>query len=319
MNCPHCTKPLENIITKERFDEVNEERKQALALHAHLAANTVEARRARDAGEVPIGAIVALDGDIIGQTIRIGRVPFTVLGVLGFSFKAILIKLAYAWHPVDAVTLLALRMLFSAPFFIAMAWWAGRRPAAGAPASAPAVAESATGPVLVATGGGLLVPPGDTEALAHPTGIPADPSTGRPQAVTQAQRDLARRGRVLLDHVLHTVGQHAQRDRRIGHLPGRAGMDGVGREQHAHAPVARQVQLVGFVLGPVAVVVEVAERVLERLCGEDRLRMEVDDNGALVDSVGYGATDSPAGLAAWILVHPGFAQWTYGADPDKSP
>ena len=35
-----------------------------------------------------------------------------VLGVLGFSFKAILIKLAYAWHPVDAVTLLALRMLF---------------------------------------------------------------------------------------------------------------------------------------------------------------------------------------------------------------
>jgi drug/metabolite transporter (DMT)-like permease len=51
-----------------------------------------------------------------------------VLGVLGFSFKAILIKLAYAWHPVDPVTLLALRMLFSAPFFIAMAWWAGRRP-----------------------------------------------------------------------------------------------------------------------------------------------------------------------------------------------
>jgi drug/metabolite transporter (DMT)-like permease len=53
-----------------------------------------------------------------------------VLGVLGFSFKAILVKLAYAWHPIDAVTLLALRMLFSAPFFVAMAWWAGRRPEA---------------------------------------------------------------------------------------------------------------------------------------------------------------------------------------------
>ena len=52
----------------------------------------------------------------------------SVFGVLGFSFKAILIKLAYAWHPVDAVTLLALRMLFAAPFFVAMAWWAGRRP-----------------------------------------------------------------------------------------------------------------------------------------------------------------------------------------------
>jgi pimeloyl-ACP methyl ester carboxylesterase len=36
-------------------------------------------------------------------------------------------------------------------------------------------------------------------------------------------------------------------------------------------------------------------------------------------TVGYGATDSPAGLAAWVLVHPGFAQWRYGADPEKSP
>ena len=36
-------------------------------------------------------------------------------------------------------------------------------------------------------------------------------------------------------------------------------------------------------------------------------------------TVGYGATDSPAGLAAWILVHPGFAQWMYGDDPGKSP
>lgn len=49
-----------------------------------------------------------------------------VLGVLGFSFKAILIKLAYAWAPVDAVSLLTLRMLYSAPFFVVMAWWAGR-------------------------------------------------------------------------------------------------------------------------------------------------------------------------------------------------
>ncbi|MHB8272605.1 epoxide hydrolase family protein [Bradyrhizobium sp.] len=34
-------------------------------------------------------------------------------------------------------------------------------------------------------------------------------------------------------------------------------------------------------------------------------------------TVGYAATDSPAGLAAWILVHPGFAQWT--GDPGLSP
>jgi len=36
-------------------------------------------------------------------------------------------------------------------------------------------------------------------------------------------------------------------------------------------------------------------------------------------TVGYGATDSPAGLAAWVLVHPGFAQWRYGADHNQSP
>ena len=36
-------------------------------------------------------------------------------------------------------------------------------------------------------------------------------------------------------------------------------------------------------------------------------------------AVGYGLTDSPAGLAAWVLVHPGFARWTYGDDPEKSP
>jgi len=36
-------------------------------------------------------------------------------------------------------------------------------------------------------------------------------------------------------------------------------------------------------------------------------------------TVGYGATDSPAGLAAWVLVHPGFKDWKYGADPGQSP
>src|SRR5882762_4828071 len=53
-----------------------------------------------------------------------------VVGVLGFSFKAILIKLAYAWTSIDPVTLLTLRMLYSAPFFIAMAWFSGRGPTA---------------------------------------------------------------------------------------------------------------------------------------------------------------------------------------------
>lgn len=55
---------------------------------------------------------------------------FAILGVLGFSFKAILVKLAYAWDPsMDPVTLLALRMIYASPFFVVMAWWAGRRAA----------------------------------------------------------------------------------------------------------------------------------------------------------------------------------------------
>ncbi len=35
-------------------------------------------------------------------------------------------------------------------------------------------------------------------------------------------------------------------------------------------------------------------------------------------AVGYGLTDSPAGLAAFMLVHPGFAGWSYGDDPAET-
>jgi drug/metabolite transporter (DMT)-like permease len=46
---------------------------------------------------------------------------------IAFSGKGVIIKLAYR-HGVDAVTLLALRMLFSAPFFVLLGWWASRAP-----------------------------------------------------------------------------------------------------------------------------------------------------------------------------------------------
>jgi hypothetical protein len=36
-------------------------------------------------------------------------------------------------------------------------------------------------------------------------------------------------------------------------------------------------------------------------------------------AVGYGLTNSPAGLAGWMLVHGGFGKWTYGNDPKQSP
>jgi drug/metabolite transporter (DMT)-like permease len=52
-------------------------------------------------------------------------VTFALLAAVGFSAKAILVKLAYL-DSVDAVTLLALRMVFAAPFFIGVALWAQR-------------------------------------------------------------------------------------------------------------------------------------------------------------------------------------------------
>ncbi len=48
-----------------------------------------------------------------------------VLGAAAFSGKAIIVKLAYRYG-VDAVTLLMYRMLFGLPFFLGLAWWAGR-------------------------------------------------------------------------------------------------------------------------------------------------------------------------------------------------
>ena len=53
-------------------------------------------------------------------------VLFALLAAVGFSAKAILVKLAYLDH-VDAITLLALRMVFSVPVFIGVALWARYR------------------------------------------------------------------------------------------------------------------------------------------------------------------------------------------------
>ena len=56
-----------------------------------------------------------------------------VAGAVAFSGQAIIVKLAYR-HGVDAVTLNALRSGVALPFFLALAWWAGRgKPALAAP------------------------------------------------------------------------------------------------------------------------------------------------------------------------------------------
>ncbi|PMZ95459.1 MULTISPECIES: DMT family transporter [unclassified Pseudomonas] len=59
---------------------------------------------------------------------------YAVLAALGFSFKAIFVKLAYAAGPVDAISLLALRMALSLPLFAWLVW--ASRGQGGAPLSA---------------------------------------------------------------------------------------------------------------------------------------------------------------------------------------
>ncbi|MBF7729066.1 DMT family transporter [Pseudomonas sp. N040] len=53
---------------------------------------------------------------------RLG-IALAVLAAFGFSFKAIFVKLAYAAAPVDAVTLLTLRMTFALPVMLWASLW----------------------------------------------------------------------------------------------------------------------------------------------------------------------------------------------------
>lgn len=65
------------------------------------------------------------------QALLLG-ITIALVGAILFSTKAIVAKLLYRHH-LDAVTVIAFRMLFSVPFFAVMAWWHMRR---GSPLSA---------------------------------------------------------------------------------------------------------------------------------------------------------------------------------------
>jgi drug/metabolite transporter (DMT)-like permease len=51
----------------------------------------------------------------------------TFLGAILFSTKAIIVKLAFARVHIDALTLLTLRMIFSLPFYLGVAWFTSRQ------------------------------------------------------------------------------------------------------------------------------------------------------------------------------------------------
>jgi drug/metabolite transporter (DMT)-like permease len=81
---------------------------------------------------------------MIERQSRLVGVLMVAVAAVAFSGKAIIIKLAYR-HGVDAVTLLALRMLFSAPLFMVLAWWATRGEAVQALSGADKRAVAALG------------------------------------------------------------------------------------------------------------------------------------------------------------------------------
>lgn len=59
-------------------------------------------------------------------------IVFALAGTITFAFRPVLVKLGYEAsapsNPASATTLLFLRMILSAPFFIALAWWMRKSP-----------------------------------------------------------------------------------------------------------------------------------------------------------------------------------------------
>ena len=58
----------------------------------------------------------------VRQRLSLAGFLITLTGAILFSAKAIIVKLAFAHTPIDALTLLTLRMLFSLPFYLVAAW-----------------------------------------------------------------------------------------------------------------------------------------------------------------------------------------------------
>lgn len=83
-----------------------------------IRAHRMSAGWSADGAQIFCTVLVCLGNIGLPNALRAGACQ--ALAALGFSFKAIFVKLAYAVPQpmaVDAVTLLALRMAFSLPFF----------------------------------------------------------------------------------------------------------------------------------------------------------------------------------------------------------
>ena len=104
-----------------------------------------------------------------------------VAGAVAFSGQAIIAKLAYR-HGVDAVTLNALRSGVALPFFLALAWWAGR----GKPALAAPDRQTAALPGFLGLQPAIeLIGPARTASKASKASKARPASTARPASKAQ--------------------------------------------------------------------------------------------------------------------------------------
>jgi pimeloyl-ACP methyl ester carboxylesterase len=119
----------------------------------------------------------------------------------------------------------------------------------------------------------------------------------------------------------HYVAQGGDWGAVITEMMGRqapAGLRGIHVNLPATVPPDVEAALAG--IGPVPEMTEQERAVFDAL-GEYRKSGFSGYFVALTarpQAVGYGLTDSPAGLAAFFLWHPGFAGWSFGSDPDDT-
>ncbi len=72
---------------------------------------------------MPSYRLIILNKTKPAYTLSLAGILITVTGALLFSTKAVMVKYAFANSTIDAVSLLAFRMLFSLPFYIASLWF----------------------------------------------------------------------------------------------------------------------------------------------------------------------------------------------------
>jgi pimeloyl-ACP methyl ester carboxylesterase len=155
--------------------------------------------------------------------------------------------------------------------------------------------------------------------------LPGYGFSGRPAEVGWGSERIGRAWDVLMKRLGYTryVAQGGDWGAGVVQAMGRqapAGLLGIHTNFPATVPADVAAALAGG--GPAPAALSAQERAVFdalRTYGRNGGRAYLTMMSARPQAVGYGFTDSPAGLAAFMLVHPGFAQWDYGRKSTLTP